>query len=285
MTGIFISYRRSDTAGWAGRLSDLLTKRFGENFVFIDNESIEFGINFRTAIEASISSCEVLLVLIGPHWLSERNSDGVCRLEDQNDYVRFEIETALKSNVRTIPVLLGEHTRMPGAQELPSELRAFAMLNAYPVTDRRWSHDTDRLVAELEAILGSNIWSALRRRKFYWKAIGSVSLTGLTVAGYATEPLDTEFALAASLVSLIALALGVGFYIDSLKYSRKARNMALVQIAVAMLLLLSSTGHYLRGSAPIPVETEASAKNQPSSLPSEANDSYYDGVGSGGSPK
>jgi hypothetical protein len=276
MAGIFISYRRSDTAGWAGRLSDLLSKHFGVDVVFMDTESIKAGINFRTAIEASISSCEVLLVLIGPHWLSERNNEGLRRLDDQNDYIRFEIETALKSNVRTIPVLLGEDTRMPGEQDLPPELRPLAMLNAYPVTDRRWSHDTDQLVAQLREILDCNVRNALRRKKYYWKAIGSVSLTGLTVAGFATEPLDTEFGLAASAVSLIAFALGVSFYIDSLKYSVNARRIALVQIAIAMLLFLSSAGYYLRGNAPTPIGIKDSAA--PSNAGSE---SHLEGFGAG----
>lgn len=82
MGAIFISYRRDDCEGEAGRLSDSLTKVFGDSKVFLDVEGIPAGQDFRQAIEQQVASCDVLLALIGPHWLEIKDASGQRRLDD-----------------------------------------------------------------------------------------------------------------------------------------------------------------------------------------------------------
>ena len=92
---IFLSYRREDSAGYAGRLHDTLAMRFGPENVFLDVDSIEPGANFETVLEETLASCDTLLVLIGPRWTDAEDASGRKRLYDRTDYVRREIELAL----------------------------------------------------------------------------------------------------------------------------------------------------------------------------------------------
>jgi len=146
---LFLSYRREDSAGHAGRLADHLLDRFGQGSVFMDVESIEAGADFTAAIELAISGSEAVLVVIGPGWLEARTASGVRRLHDADDYVRCEIETALSAEVRVVPVLVGG-APMPAESELPPSIAPLASRNAIELQDRRWREDVDALADALE---------------------------------------------------------------------------------------------------------------------------------------
>lgn len=147
--GIFISYRRTD-ASWPARwLADRLVGQFGDDAVFQDVESIRPGDDFAAEIEAGIRSCSVLLAVIGPRWLAEE-SDAGQRLDDPQDWVRLEIESALRQGIRIVPVLV-DGARMPSASELPPSLQSLARRQA--VTLSPASLDTRRLPSVLEAII------------------------------------------------------------------------------------------------------------------------------------
>jgi TIR domain len=90
MRAIFISYRRDDAEGEAGRLFDDLVARFGEASVFMDVAAIQKGRDFRKAIDESIATCGVLLAVIGTKWVDAKNENGDRRLEDPFDFVRLE---------------------------------------------------------------------------------------------------------------------------------------------------------------------------------------------------
>jgi tetratricopeptide (TPR) repeat protein len=143
MPRIFISYRRDDTAGHAGRLYDGLTIRFGKNRVFMDLE-IEAGLNFEEVIRNEVASCDVCLVLIGRQWLSVSHGDGHRRLDDPNDWTRLEIAAAVERDIRVIPVLV-QGARMPTAEQLPERLRELATRNALEISEVRWEYDVGRL--------------------------------------------------------------------------------------------------------------------------------------------
>src|SRR5579859_7462419 len=102
---IFISYRRDDSEGEAGRLFDDLVRSFGEDSVFMDVDGINPGMDFRKAIDDNVASCGVLLAMIGPTWATIKHGDAR-RLDDPNDFVRLEIASALSRNIAVIPVLV-----------------------------------------------------------------------------------------------------------------------------------------------------------------------------------
>lgn len=151
MPQLFLSYRRADTAGYAGRLAPALRKHFGEDQVFQDIETIAPGSDFRAAIEAAIGNSQLLLVLIGNTWLTESDQQGQQRLLDPMDFVRLEIATALKRGINVLPVLV-EGARMPSEAELPVDLKTLARRQALELSDSRWDYDCERLVKAVEAV-------------------------------------------------------------------------------------------------------------------------------------
>jgi TIR domain len=145
---IFISYRRDDTEGEAGRLFDDLTRAFGNDAVFMDVAGIDPGIDFRKAIDDNVACCGVLLAMVGPTWATIAGSDGQRRLDNENDYVRLEIASALKRNVAVIPVLVHD-ARMPHSEQLPENLKDLAYRNSVEITHARWNSDVQLLIKAL----------------------------------------------------------------------------------------------------------------------------------------
>lgn len=147
--GIFISYRRHDTSGHAGRLFDALSARFGASRVFMDIDGIAPGADFWQRITSVIDGCAVVLVVIGDEWLTCAN-EGHRRLDDPEDFVRREIAAALQRDVTTVPVLVKD-AKIPGEHELPDELRGLCRRNAVELSDARWRYDVETLLSAIHA--------------------------------------------------------------------------------------------------------------------------------------
>jgi hypothetical protein len=148
--GVFISYRRDDSAGFAGRLADDLGEKFGADLVFMDVTGIAPGIDFRKAIESKVGDCDAVLVVIGRSWLGGRGGDA--RLQDATDVVRLEVASALRRDVPVIPVLVDGAT-MPAARDLPPDVEPLAWRNAVELRHSRWDADLQVLVNALEKLL------------------------------------------------------------------------------------------------------------------------------------
>lgn len=151
MSGIFISYRRYDSAVYARLLYDRLNQHFGEDQVFIDIK-IEPGLDFVTVIEEEVGSCNALVAVIGRRWLTIADANGKRRLDNPKDFVRLEIATALQREIRVIPVLVGDATP-PGEEDLPTPLKKLAYLNALTISDAHFDADVGQLIETLEKVL------------------------------------------------------------------------------------------------------------------------------------
>lgn len=151
MSGIFISYRREDRPGFAGRLAEALERTFGAERVFRDVEDIPPGQDFVEVIEGRLRDVDVLLAMIGPGWLGA-NRGGERRLEQADDFVRIEIASALASGKPVWPVLV-DGARMPVEADLPEPLRALARRQAVILTEFGWKDDVARLVTALRPLV------------------------------------------------------------------------------------------------------------------------------------
>jgi TonB family protein len=151
LSGIFISYRRNDSQGEAGRLFDDLVQRFDENTVFMDVAAIEAGRDFRKAIEEGVTKCGALLVVIGGEWLSAKDDHGARRLDDPADFVRIETASALKRDIPVIPVLV-RGAKMPTAEQLPDDLKELAFRNCIELSHARWKSDIQLLIEALRRL-------------------------------------------------------------------------------------------------------------------------------------
>ena len=150
MSRIFISYRREDSDIWAGRLADELRKHFSAEQVFQDIASIDPGADFPTVLEEALATAAVMLVVIGPRWLSATDKNGRKRLESPADFVHQEVAESLRSPaVRVFPLLVNG-AAMPAEEELPDPLKPLARRNAIELTVRHWASDVAQLVQILK---------------------------------------------------------------------------------------------------------------------------------------
>ncbi|GGW37100.1 hypothetical protein GCM10007383_22450 [Arenibacter certesii] len=149
---IFICYRRGgEGAGFGGRIADKLVKHFGDSQCFRDIEDIEKGTDFVESIKRATSICDLLIVVIGPDWTSMTDVHGNIRLQDPNDFVRLEVSTALKRDIRVMPILVGG-AKVPSEEQLPDDLKALVRRQSHELTDQRWNYDTDELIRSIEAM-------------------------------------------------------------------------------------------------------------------------------------
>jgi hypothetical protein len=174
---IFISYRRDDSSGWAGRLYDSLNRHFVSNQIFIDVDNLEPGTDFVEAIKSSVGSCDVLITVIGKRWLISSDEDGKRRLDNPDDFVRLEVATALGRKIRVIPVLV-DGASMPRSDDLPDDMKLLTRRNALDVSHSRFNADSGRLIAVVERVLEKietekkRLVAVLRRREanLRWEA-------------------------------------------------------------------------------------------------------------------
>jgi hypothetical protein len=162
MPKVFLSYRRSDTTGYAGRLYERLSAAFGDKNVFMDLDDIAPGKQFAGVIDKFIGSSDFLLALIGQQWLTSTDDGGKRRIDDPGDFVHREIATALDQNKEIIPVIVRK-APIPTEADLPEPLKALAGHQAFELSDSSWDHDVKRLI---EAIGGGTLSYKIRRSKW-----------------------------------------------------------------------------------------------------------------------
>lgn len=149
MPNLFISYRREDSAPYAGRLADRLGSLFGADSVFMDVVDIRPGQDFSDAIEKTIAQCHVLIAVIGPRWLDSIRE----RMEAHDDFVRSEIGEALRKKLLVIPVLVGG-AKMPEPQQLPEVLQPLSRYQAVEIRDSRFDDDFAQISSILSSVPG-----------------------------------------------------------------------------------------------------------------------------------
>jgi hypothetical protein len=149
---IFLCYRRgADDDGVARTVSDQLRAAFGDDYVFHDVKRIPAGVDFRAFISRAASEADVMVTIIGRDWLGSRGEDGRRRIDDEWDPVRFELAAALRSNVKVIPVLVGD-AEMPREEYLPSDIRLLARRSALSLSAMHFQVDLERLI---DAVTGT----------------------------------------------------------------------------------------------------------------------------------
>ena len=147
---LFICYRHKDSKESTGRLHDRLKDKFN---VFRDVKHIEAGERFRELIAVELSKTNAVLVVIGPDWATIKDEMGQLRLSNAGDYVRMEIEIALKDKIPLIPVLVMGATR-PNASDLPETIRSLGEIHSIEVrSDPDFEHDFAKLCRAIEKIL------------------------------------------------------------------------------------------------------------------------------------
>jgi TIR domain len=150
---IAISYRRGDSTPIAGRLHDRLRAEFGKENVFMDFDSIPYGVDFRDHIAQTLEGADILVAVIGPGWLGQRPGESTRRIDDATDFVRLEIAGALQRGIPVIPILV-DTTPMPKEDTLPDDLKPLVFRNALVLdTGIDFHHHADRLITGVRSLL------------------------------------------------------------------------------------------------------------------------------------
>ena len=149
---VFISYRRKDSHYIADRIYDGLVPEFGRDNVFKDVDAIPLGRDFRRILQEAVTRCDVLLAVIGPRWLGETDAVGRRRVDDPEDWVRIEIETALERAIPVIPLLV-DGASFPRGEDLPPSLQGLVYRHGTSVRpDPDFHHDMGRVIKALREI-------------------------------------------------------------------------------------------------------------------------------------
>ena len=156
-SGIFISYRRSDSKSEARSICQRLERTFGKGKVFIDVDSIRPGEDFQSVLKEDLAKCNVMLVVIGPRWLELLRS-GPAGGEIIDDYVRLEIASAIERKLPIFPVLV-DGASMPDAKNMPDDLKLLAFRQAFSVRHDSFPRDMSGLEQELRRFVPARaIW-------------------------------------------------------------------------------------------------------------------------------
>ena len=149
MPTITISYRRDDSEAITGRIYDRLVSHYGREAVFRDVDSIPPGVDFRKHIHGILQNTDIMLVIIGRRWMGSSRA-GNARINDEDDPVRIEVESAIQQGMDVIPVLVSR-AKMPAVSRLPQTLKDFPALNAVRVdSGQDFDFHTDRLLQALD---------------------------------------------------------------------------------------------------------------------------------------
>jgi TIR domain len=147
MRTVFLSYRRETAHGEARALFKDLVARLGKRSVFMDVDSIGLGRDFRSEIQKTLESCDHMLIVIDRSWAEAKDEEGSLRLNHPDDFVRMEVEAALKRGT-AVPVLVGG-ARMPTPDQLPAEIRALAYRNGFQLNHGTWDADVREMIRRL----------------------------------------------------------------------------------------------------------------------------------------
>jgi TIR domain len=152
---VFLCYRREDTQGFARGIYESLAGKYGHEQVFRDIDSTPAGVKYSAWIESRVGQCSVMIVLIGNAWLSAKDHAGQQRLNLSTDWVRHEIEVALRGDIPIIPVRI-QGAAMPSEDELPPSIADLAGFQSAEVADSRWAFDMGQLIQAIDNLVATD---------------------------------------------------------------------------------------------------------------------------------
>jgi hypothetical protein len=152
---IFLCYRRQDTQGFARGIYQSLVGKYGHEQVFRDIDSTPAGVRFSAWIESRVGQCSVMIVLIGDAWSAAKDQRGQRRLDLPKDWVRHEIEAALRRGIPIIPIRV-QGARMPSEDELPPSIADLTGFQSAEITDSRWDFDVGLLIQAIDNLIASD---------------------------------------------------------------------------------------------------------------------------------
>lgn len=141
---VFVSYRRDDEGPASRFVKAELDKIFGSEHVFMDLDNIRKGDNWKNTIDANLEECNCLIAIIGKNWLRLQDENFIRRIDKKDDWVRKEIETALRRKIKIVPLLLGG--TLPQEQALPKSIQNLLENQGMSISALNWQNDISALI-------------------------------------------------------------------------------------------------------------------------------------------
>lgn len=221
---------------------------FGREGVFIDLEGLDYGVDFVESLGRQLEGCQVLLALIGPHWLTAKDARGRRRIDDENDFVRIEVRTALDRGIRVVPVLI-DGAPMPVTDELPTDLQRLVRLQALDLDFKRFDQDVGRLVSVIGKLLGKAAPvppPPPPPPAGHWKVVAGVSaVVAMGAVGYAFKPGPTPAPAPEPTVTTPPVAVATAPPPDPFPPGKKFRDC---EDAACPVMVVVPAGSFLMGS-------------------------------------
>ncbi len=245
-TNIFISYRKEDSKWNTQLLYDRLSKYFSPKSIFKDFNTIKAGEDYRKVIENALSKCHVLLVIIGKNWLNSMDENGKQRLQNPEDLLRIEIETALNRNIRVIPILF-DNVSMPSNAQLPETLSSLTLRQSVSVSETNFDYDIRHLA---EAIKNKQI-EVNPKNRLLDKLIRNRTLlsvaAGTLLAALLTGPLGIK-SLSFQCISIAAISLLVSSLLIMSLLKSKIQNkiksrLQIISISLFLIFIITLVIH------------------------------------------
>ncbi|HEV7890871.1 MAG TPA: SUMF1/EgtB/PvdO family nonheme iron enzyme [Pyrinomonadaceae bacterium] len=228
---IFICYRRADSAGHAIHLRCHLLKQFKGGQVFMDTD-IEPGDQFVRKIDREAGACEILIALIGKHWLTIGDDAGRRRLDEPGDILCREIAIALDRGIIVIPVLV-DGARMPPQRDLPKTIEGLSNHQHFELSNQHWDSNARRLITHIEGKLAEHRKARQREERQREKETG----------GVAAHPAHRQRAEWALVVVNLALFLGLLIWFFARALPVKKTWIDIVEISAGQCKVGSTDGH------------------------------------------
>jgi pterin-4a-carbinolamine dehydratase len=150
---IFISYRRSDSQHAALAVADALGWAFPEGEVFFDRVSIEGASDWSRSIQDAAHQARLMVVVIGEGWLKASDTHGRRRIDQPKDWVRQELLSAIRRQIRILPVTL-DKAEVPSPEALDPEIEVLHYQQPLPVRVSSWESDLHAVIERIAEITG-----------------------------------------------------------------------------------------------------------------------------------
>jgi len=217
----------------AGRIADALVNQFGEQSVFQDKASLFGGANWKEQIEDAIKECSVFIAVIGPEWTEHKNADGSRRLDDLEDYVRFEVATALQREIGIIPVLVDGAKRLR-EEQLPEPMKKLAYIEPMRIDDNAWHEGISTLLKAIKKF-------DLDPKRIGWKNITSLLASAFGAFAVAPDVVPTVAAVIGVILGGFGLGLGIISYQENKHGAPTGKKWAVWAIVLAAIILLGAS--------------------------------------------
>jgi hypothetical protein len=235
MNRIFISYRSSDGKKDANRLAEDLNRVFGDEQVFFDKHDLQGGEAWRSAIGDTLGQRPVVLLLMTPDLIAAAHPEGGRRVDQADDPIRMEVVAAHGHGALIVP-LLTEGMVMPGRALLPPDLHFLAEAHALKLRTDDWTHDLQRLVADLtrhgvEPRAAAPVAAPAQSLTSVWVVFGLAVLLFVIVVAMAEHEPTPQDHVGAAVVLLFPLGMFI-YCFQRLRAAGRAGRWAALGLAV-----------------------------------------------------